>query len=349
MKLTKIEQLRRKYEGNQISLVDVVKLFDHTKNKILTDFITAEVIKENQNLMKADRRYIEEYTIEHMALQDRILVAELTRNCILSSVVHRVFEMIGDENRYYIKRFNKYWEENKLPSKDMSHYPDLNAIKVAVDRLDIAEFTKNKEIQAEKIYEDDNWLIIVPLSIKASQLYGSGTKWCTASRERDYQYYEHTQNGILVYLINKVTSAKYAYFKTADADASNPGNRISQFYNTTDAFVDSIDLDIPDYVMTLLRTFVKAPPYKKNCDFPNYDNEGLKKFKENQCVKEAAVPTDDVVNHTRTEPMAQPADPINVPARGMAAEFIEDVRAGMRENAALTTERNLDYPVAMPA
>lgn len=344
MKLTKIEQLRKKYEGNQISLVDVVKLFDHTKNKVLTDFITAEVLKEQENYAKADKRFMEEYIIKHMALQDQILIGELTRNYIVSNIAHRVFEMIGDENRYYIQRFNKYWEENKLPTKDMSQYRDFNAVKSAVDRLDIEEFTKNKQIQVHKVYEDEDWLIVIPLSLKSSQLYGSGTKWCTASRERDYQYYDYTQTGLLVYVINKSTSVKYAYFKAANPDMNGGGNRISQFFNTTDNFVDSIDLDMPDYITAIIRKFVKDPPYKKNCDFPTYDMEGLKKFQENQCVKESTPVAENAIGQIHQENIDQPEDPINVPAHGMAAEFIEDVRAHIPEPA-----RNLDYPVAMPA
>ena len=43
---------------------------------------------------------------------------------------------------------------------------------------------KRKRIKkegAEKVYEDDTWLIVRPFTIEASNVYGTNTRWCTVS------------------------------------------------------------------------------------------------------------------------------------------------------------------------
>ena len=41
-----------------------------------------------------------------------------------------------------------------------------------------------KKEGAEKVYEDDRWLIVRPFTIEASRMYGGGTKWFTSLKKR---------------------------------------------------------------------------------------------------------------------------------------------------------------------
>ena len=64
---------------------------------------------------------------------------------------------------------------------------------------------------AEKVYEDNEWLIIVPKTREAAIYYGKGTKWCTAST-RGYNYFERYNNEGRLYInINKNTGDKYQF------------------------------------------------------------------------------------------------------------------------------------------
>lgn len=66
---------------------------------------------------------------------------------------------------------------------------------------------------AEKVYEDDTWLVVVPHTKEAAQLYGKGTKWCT-SAEKECMFDYYNKNGNLYININKKIGRKYQlYFK----------------------------------------------------------------------------------------------------------------------------------------
>mgnify|MGYP003628619776 FL=1 len=64
---------------------------------------------------------------------------------------------------------------------------------------------KRKRIKkegAEKIYENDKWLVVRPTTIEASRLYGSDTKWCVTMRGKTHlQVY--LDEGCMYYIIDK--------------------------------------------------------------------------------------------------------------------------------------------------
>jgi len=71
----------------------------------------------------------------------------------------------------------------------------------------------------EKLYEDDNFLLVIPLTFEASCKYGAGTKWCTTSKDKDDMFEKHFKMGSLGYLIvknknlqDKLQSTKYGLF-----------------------------------------------------------------------------------------------------------------------------------------
>jgi len=69
-----------------------------------------------------------------------------------------------------------------------------------------------------KLFETDDFLLVVPLTRTASCKYGAGTKWCTTEREDD-QFERHFDMGSLAYLIvknpemqEKLANTKFAFF-----------------------------------------------------------------------------------------------------------------------------------------
>lgn len=84
---------------------------------------------------------------------------------------------------------------------------------------------KDKEEGAVKLYEDDEWLLVIPKTLEASQKYGAGTRWCTVN-ERDFYYY--TSTGDLYILINKEEdSYKYQLHKDGKNFMDSSDNIIS--------------------------------------------------------------------------------------------------------------------------
>lgn len=66
----------------------------------------------------------------------------------------------------------------------------------------INEKFKIEPNEREKLYEDDNFLLVAPLTHTASCKYGANTKWCTTSSD-DVMFDKHDKMGSLAYLIIK--------------------------------------------------------------------------------------------------------------------------------------------------
>lgn len=105
-----------------------------------------------------------------------------------------------------IKDFDDLSERNLLENKDIYSYESnqdiIEAVKLAKEKVTRSEVKKK---ETEVLYEDDQWLIIYPLSVRSSNLYGKGTKWCVSSEDNNYgKYYkQYTENGSLVFVIDK--------------------------------------------------------------------------------------------------------------------------------------------------
>ena len=120
--------------------------------------------------------------------------------------------------RNTIDFFNRY--NRQLEVKDINQYKNIDQVydnvknfmedpSQATSKSDAAR--KVKEMGAEKVYEDNDWLIIVPKTREAAIYYGKGTKWCTAST-RGYNYFERYNNEGRLYInINKNTGDKYQF------------------------------------------------------------------------------------------------------------------------------------------
>lgn len=318
MKPTKIEVLRKKYTTENISLVDVVRLFDPTKTGVLTKLMTEELIA---NIRTTQRRYeLSNHVINQLHLESKEALEIIERNPMLCSMVEQTVGLLGEDTLYYAKQFKKYWDENKI-DHDIYKYKTLDDIKNAVHILDIKEYTKSDSIRVFKVYEDDEWLLILPLSLRASQIYGAGTKWCTTTRDREHYYFEHTYNGLLVYIINKKENRKYAYQKLTEVP-NDAGSRMSQFYTAADACIDSIDLDIPESILTVLKNFIKTSAHPRNCNYPDYLTKEYIEFceREGKCRDTEPQPIDD----RPEQPAERPADtPVDAPVRGNISDIME--------------------------
>lgn len=117
----------------------------------------------------------------------------------------------------YLTYFSKY--QRQIDVKDIGQYDSLPSLFLAVkpfmenpDRPTSHkdEIRRIKE-GAEKVYEDDEWLIIIPHTKEASCYYGKGTQWCTAAEKSNNLFYEYNEEGPLYININKTNNTKYQF------------------------------------------------------------------------------------------------------------------------------------------
>jgi hypothetical protein len=119
-------------------------------------------------------------------------------------------------NKLYdiLVRFQK--SVNGLEKKSIEDY---ESIKELLDVLDDYENRTRRTVQqmegADVVYEGDGFVVVAPLTYKASCYYGAGSKWCTASRESDGQYRDKMSKGALFYILNTKARTSNIYYKVA--------------------------------------------------------------------------------------------------------------------------------------
>lgn len=110
-----------------------------------------------------------------------------------------------------VNDFHDLAERNQIENKDIYSYPSFEELEKIIKegKSKITE-SQIKKSETKILYEDDNYIVVRPLSIRSSRLYGSTTTWCTASDRDDYisHFNKYAGEGILVYFINKKLNPK---------------------------------------------------------------------------------------------------------------------------------------------
>ena len=140
----------------------------------------------------------------------------------------------GDETD---KSFNSEDSKNKVlkSPKDINSFETLYELQRFLTLYDKFQFLSDQEEkskkESEKLYEDDRFLIIRPLSHTSSCYYGANTKWCTTTRDNEDYFNRYTSKGKLYYIIDKKSSDR-TYGKMALLVPF--GNGTPEVYNQQD-------------------------------------------------------------------------------------------------------------------
>lgn len=154
-------------------------------------------------------------------------------------------ETFDDDVEYIvelIKDFDKY--QSQFPKKDINQYVSVNELDALVSHVRKKKKEKELENQVDKIYEDDKFLVVRPLTIEASCKYGANTKWCTTVKGADhFKKYTSGSQG-LYYIINKANSTNQNYSKIA-VHIDYRGNK--RFYDSKDELMNDREISIFEY------------------------------------------------------------------------------------------------------
>ena len=140
----------------------------------------------------------------------------------------------GDESG---TAFNSEDSKNKVlkSPKDINSFETLYELQKFLTLYDKFQFLSDQEEkskkESEKLYEDDRFLIIRPLSHTSSCYYGANTKWCTTTRDNEDYFNRYTSKGKLYYIIDKKSSDR-TYGKMALLIPF--GNGTPEVYNQQD-------------------------------------------------------------------------------------------------------------------
>ena len=141
-----------------------------------------------------------------------------------------------------IKDFDKY--QSQFPKKDINQYVSVNELEKLILYVRSKNQEKELEKQADKIYEDDKFLVIKPKTEESSCKYGSNTKWCVTSKGSGHfgRYTAGRQS--LYFIINKAKSTNANYSKVA-IHFDDSGEM--RYWDTQDSPLSQRETDIFEY------------------------------------------------------------------------------------------------------
>lgn len=148
------------------------------------------------------------------------------------------------EIKSIIERFHIL--KNKLPleQRDINKYKSITELDVFLDKFQPLRTRKEVKQGGEKLYEDDNWLIVVPHDKDSAILYGKNTKWCTSSEKSENKFNFYNKYGNLYINIDKRHNKKYQFqFETCQFMDEN-NERI---------YIYDSEFDIPQSVINVYK------------------------------------------------------------------------------------------------
>jgi hypothetical protein len=131
--------------------------------------------------------------------------------------------------------------------KDINQYTNPAFLEELMEVVDSRKTNKELErelkSQAEKLYEDENVLVVMPKTYAASCYYGANTKWCTTNKQTSHYFRQYAEKGELYYFINKNDGNKLALFVDTE-------EKRKEVYNSSDVLVgpDELRKEFPQQI-----------------------------------------------------------------------------------------------------
>lgn len=248
--MSRIDELKKQHPVYALSAIDVFKMISpNQSNKYIEMLIKLDKSKLNYHSDNY-RNELVEYVISHTGM-DYNYVQTLDIDT-LQFLVSSFSYIMGDKNIKIFTKFASFIERKLIENNDVTSYSTWDEIEQAVSLVEIKLIDKETAKQIKKVYEDDEWLSLRPLSLEASMKYGANTKWCTTTNTGQY-YARYSSRGILIYNINKKTGYKVACFKNLDQAYDNEFS----WWDVTDRRIEALDSEAPAAVLEAIRNEIK--------------------------------------------------------------------------------------------
>lgn len=248
--MSRIDELKKQHPSYAMSAIDIYKMMSpNQSSKYIEMLIKLDKDKEFNEPDNYRRQMIEcmvRWGIDYNYLETFDLE---TLNMFFLSINN----LMGEQGK--ITSFTKFASLNErklIENNDVTSYSSWGDIEQAISLAEIKLIDKETAKQIKKIYEDDEWISLRPLSLEASMKYGANTKWCTTTESGQY-YARYSARGILIYNINKKTGYKVACFKNLDQAFDNEFS----WWDVTDKRIEVLDSEAPAVVLEAIRNEIK--------------------------------------------------------------------------------------------
>lgn len=232
----------------KMNLLDIIMMLDPSKTNKYTPLMV-KLFTKNYSDRNLKTRHINEV---HMELNE---VYNIDLNNIPDEQIPLIYQFLGCFDSDLIKTLSNFIEaaENKqLPGLDVTQVNDISEIHQLISLIKLRNISKKLQKQVLKDYEDNEWLIVRPFTAEASQKYGYGTRWCTASEGYHGHFFNYTEDGKLVYCINKISGKKVAVYYRLNQEK---GTELS-FWDMIDNRIDSMMSELPNTIIDVVRNIL---------------------------------------------------------------------------------------------
>lgn len=245
-----LKQLKEQNPDLNINIIDILSKIDNTKTKKLMPFLI-KLFKNKNKEIREDSHYYD--------LERRPYVKEMSLglcNTQRSIILWILDWYIGFEDIENLPIFVDYLERGLIDNKDISTYQTMDDMVLEIGKAATKEMLSKDRKNIMIVHDDDEWMFLKPLTYNASVTYGYGTKWCTSMKNESDYFYRYSKQGVLIYVINKITGKKFGIH-------SNNEVRMG-IYNETDVGIDSFETGIPQDLLTKLYGLLDVKTNLKN-------------------------------------------------------------------------------------
>jgi hypothetical protein len=252
-----IKHLIQENPNMDLNLVRLISKLDPSKTNKLTPFMI-KVFKKRMVDFEKDLSQVEGglYGSRYEYVNGKMSDVSGTEKFIMTWVI----DQFRAENIEILKEFSEVLDKGLVDQNDISKYENFEEITNQLSVARTKDLLKKSRKEISVVYEDDEIMMLKPLSFEASLKYGAGTKWCTAMKNEPEYFYRYSKNGILIYLINKKTGRKFG------CHSERFDNNRVQIYNEIDQVIDSFHMGLPYEKLTILMDLMDSEKYGVNSD-----------------------------------------------------------------------------------
>lgn len=257
--MARLKELKEKYPLMGKSVIDLLSDMDKSKTnkfipmmlKIIEQKQLATIQYNKNDIHEMD--YIKNsvmsfFNLDENSISDDDIIRLLPFKNLFANFMDR------DEITTFYD-FMKYHEKNVI-NCDVNKIESFEDMFNEVLKASTKELEKLDAINVHVEYRDDTWLLIRPLTFESSLKYGASTRWCTASRNNPHTFFEYTQEGVLLYLINFTNGEKYGIYCRVTNDYVDDSY---SFWNSADQRIDSMFIDMSNDVINVIKNIKKIP------------------------------------------------------------------------------------------
>lgn len=253
--MSKIKELKTNPE-NCINIIDFLEIFSPEKKSKYTETLL-RLMKGTRNLQEHCK------DIKKEMMNQFSFISEEELDSFSEIQIMVMWRFIDSFFNYSdLKDWRKFCEYNErglIVQSDLSRYKTFEEVANQLSIADIKVQSKELENEVVKLLDNDEWLVVRPLTYYSSKKYGSNTKWCTTSEGNPEYFIKYSSKGVLIYCINKITGYKVASFYSLDKNDPE-----FSFWNQRDNRVDSLDTELTDDVRKLIQEVSKVKDAKTN-------------------------------------------------------------------------------------